>query len=442
MIRAVLPAAALAVLLAACGGDGASGSDGSDGSAPTLTIWWAEWQPSANLQELSAEFTAETGIAVEVKQIPWPDYQNQVFLEFGNPETAFDLVVGDSQWIGYGAERGLYLELTDWMEENVDVDALHPKAAKYLCEYPTGSGRYYAAPCETDAVGFAYRSDWFEDDAERAAFEAEYGRELAPPETWAEFRDVAEFFTRPDDDRYGCALLTGRGYDSLTMGFQNFFWSFGGEWRDPETGEVVGHADNAGAVEGLKFVKSLLAFAPPGATNFGYGECLENLTNGSVAMSMNYFAFYPTIVDQLDDRAGFFVVPGHDGKRVISLGGQGLSVSAKVPEERQERARRFIAWFSERATQEKWVAMEASFTGHAGILASEEFRGATPYNAAFAESLDHLDDFTNLPVFNDLLAVAQKRIGEALDGVTSAQEALTVMAEEQEAILRDEGYLE
>ena len=47
-----------------------------------ITIWWAQWDPAAALQELGHEFAEETGIAVEVYQIPWPAYQDQVFLNF------------------------------------------------------------------------------------------------------------------------------------------------------------------------------------------------------------------------------------------------------------------------------------------------------------------------------------------------------------------------
>ena len=169
-----------------------------------VTIWWAQWEPAAALQILGNEFEEETGIAVEVKQIPWPSYQDQVFLNFGNNRTDFDIVIGDSQWIGRGATKGLYLELTDWLPSAVDIETIHPRAARYLCEYPPGSGKFFAAPCETDAIGFVYRKDWFENEGERAAFKARYGRELQPPDTWQEFRDVAEFFTGPSKSATEC----------------------------------------------------------------------------------------------------------------------------------------------------------------------------------------------------------------------------------------------
>ena len=43
------------------------------------------------------------------------------------------------------AEDGLYLELTDWLPTVVDMKTIHPNAVKYLCEYPSGSGKYFAA---------------------------------------------------------------------------------------------------------------------------------------------------------------------------------------------------------------------------------------------------------------------------------------------------------
>jgi multiple sugar transport system substrate-binding protein len=432
----------VAFALLAAGVVFSSGCTEKSGSGEkSITIWWAKWAPADGLQELGNEFQQETGIAVNVHQIPWSDFQTQVFLNFGNPETDFDVVVGDSQWIGKGAAEGLYLDLTDWLPKAVDMKVVHPRAAKYLCEYPPGSGKYFAAPCETDAVGFAYRKDWFEDEAEKAAFEETYGRPLTVPETWDEFAEVAEFFTRPDKKRYGVALLSGRGYDSLTMGFQQFLWMWGGSWGDPKTFKVDGYVNTDGAAEGLEFYKSLLEYSPKGGTRFAYGDAVENFKNGTCAMAMAYFAFFPDIVETMKEQAGFFPVPANGDMHVISLGGQGFSISKKTPAAKQELAKKFIAWFSTTEVQKKWITKPAGFTANMDILKSDEFRSAAPYNAAFADSLDQLQDFWNVPSYNKLLAVAQKYVGEALDGVKESKEALDAVAAEHEAILKEAGHL-
>lgn len=408
----------------------------------SITIWWAQWDPAAALQELGNEFAQETGIAVEVHQIPWPSYQDQVFLNFGNKQTDFDIVIGDSQWIGRGATKGLYLELTDWLPEAVDISTIHPRAARYLCEYPPGSGKFFAAPCETDAIGFVYRKDWFEDPAEQAAFKAKYGRELMVPDTWEEFRDVAEFFHRPAEKRYGCSLLTGRGYDSIVMGFQPFLWSWGGAWGDEETFEVQGYLNSDGAVEGLEFFKSVVQFTPEGGTNADYFFNLEAFSNGSTTMVLDYFPFYPGIVASMGDKVGFFKVPRHGDQRFISLGGQGFSISTKTTPEKQALAKQFIAWFSQTEIQEKWITYPGSFTANTELLSSEAFAKASPYNTTFAESLDHLQDFWNVPVYNELLAAAVRHLGAALDGTSSSADALNALTEEHEMILMEAGLLE
>lgn len=445
MKHALLASAALSLAL----GFAACGSEGSEtitpGGAPSgkqaLTVWWFQWDPATGLQELGREFEAETGIAVNVQQIPLASYQEKVFLEFGGSRTSFDIVIGDSQWIGRGATKGLYVELTDWLPTVVDLATIHPRAARYLCEYPEQSGRWYAAPCETDAVGLAYRKDWFEDPAERAAFQQRYGRELAVPATWREFREAAEFFQRPDQKRFGCAIPSDRNYDGLTMGVQNLLWAFGGKWKAEDSNRVVGHLDTPATADAIEFFKTLMKLGPNGCERLDYGQVLESFTNGSTAMLLNYFAFFPGIHAQFGEKVGFAVVPGHDGKRVASLGGQGLSISAKTSKEQQELAKRFIAWFLKRETQEKWITKPAGFTANAEILASAEFRSRTPYNAPFADSIDSMQDFWNVPVFNELLAATQRYVGMAVDGEMPTMDALRKLAQEKERILKEAGLL-
>lgn len=404
-------------------------------AAQALTIWWAQWAPADGLQELANEFGSKENVTVKVHQIPWASFQDQVFQEFGKQQTAFDIVVGDSQWLGRGATTGLYVDLTSWLPTAVDLKSLHPLALSYLGEYPTGSGKYFAAPAETDAMGFAYRKDWFEDAAEKSAFQAKYGKELTPPESWDELKTIAQFFTRPDQKRYGVALITGRGYDDVVMGFEQVLYAFGGSWGDFKAMKVKGLLDSPQAVQGLEFFKGLLAYSPPGGSKFGYGEALEPFVNNSAALLMNYFAFFPDLARKMGNKVGFFPMPKQGELRAASLGGQGFSISTKTSAAQQELAKKFIAWFEQQATQQEWVKKPGGFTANAEILKSEPFKRASPFNAAFAQSMDMVQDFWNVPPYNELIASAAQRLGEALDGKTAPKAALSALAEEHEQIL-------
>jgi multiple sugar transport system substrate-binding protein len=408
-------------------------------SAPkgqTLTIWWAQWAPADGLQELANEYARTEGAEVKVHQIPWANFQDQVFQEFGKNQTAFDIVVGDSQWLGRGATKGLYVDLSDWLPSAVDLKTLHPVALKYLAEYPTGSTHYFGAPAETDAMGWAYRKDWFEDPVEKEAFKRRFKRDLAAPQTWEELATIADFFTRPEKKRYGSVLVTGRGYDDIVMGFEQVLYAFGGSWGDPKTFKVKGLLDSPDAVSALDFFKGLLKFAPPGGSKLGYGEALEPFVNNSTAMLMNYFAFFPDLAKKMAGKVGFFAMPKHGDRQFSSLGGQGFSISKKVTAPQQELAKKFIAWFLRSDTQRRWVQKPGGFTANAEILRSDDFRKASPYNTAFAESLDIAQDFWNVPSYNELIAVTAQQLGQALDGKKSSKDALTQMAADDEKILQ------
>ena len=169
--------------------------------AQELVIFWAEWDPANFLQELVLDYEDETGIVVTVETTPWSDFQTKAFTEFNARGSAYDMIVGDSQWLGAASEGGHYVDLTDFFAQHNVGEIMAPATVKYYAEYPGNSGKFWAIPAEGDAVGWSYRKDWFEDPAEMSAFNAKYGYDLAPPETWAQLLDIAEFFHRPDEDR-------------------------------------------------------------------------------------------------------------------------------------------------------------------------------------------------------------------------------------------------
>ena len=74
-----------------------------------LTILWAQWDPANYLQELVKDYEKQTGTKVVVETTPWPDFQNKAYKEFTAKGSAYDMVVGDSQWLGAGSTGGHYV---------------------------------------------------------------------------------------------------------------------------------------------------------------------------------------------------------------------------------------------------------------------------------------------------------------------------------------------
>ena len=411
-------------------------------TAQDLVIFWAEWDPANFLQELVNEYEAETGVEILVETTPWSDFQTKAFTEFNARGTAYDMIVGDSQWLGAASEGGHYVDLTEFFNEHKVGEIMAPATVKYYAEYPGNSGKYWAIPAEGDAVGWSYRKDWFEDPAEMEAFKAKYGYDLAPPETWAQLTDIAEFFHRADDGRYGVAIYTDNSYDALVMGVENAIFSYGAELGNFETYEVDGYVNSPEAVAALENYKKLYSFTPPGWAKTFFVENNQAITENLAAMSMNYFAFFPALLNESTNpnaaSTGFFANPaGPTGAQHAALGGQGISIVSYSPN--QEESLKFLEWFIRDDVQKRWAEL-GGYTASAAVLESEEFRNATPYNEAFYQTMFKVKDFWAVPEFAELLTAANQRLYPFIVGDEgTAQETLDALAADWKATFEKYG---
>ena len=412
---------------------------GASVQAAELTIFWAEWDPANYLQELVNDYEKETGVKVTVETTPWSDFQTKAFTEFNAKGSAYDLVVGDSQWIGAASEAGHYVDLSDFFKKHNLTQTMAPATIKYYSEYPQNSGKYWSIPTEGDAVGWSYRKDWFEDPKEMANFKAKYGYDLAPPKNFKELRDIAEFFYRPEQKRYGIAIYTDNSYDALAMGVENAIFSYGGELGDYASYKVDGIVNSDKNVQALELYKQLYKFTPPGWAKSFFVEDNQAITENLAAMSMNYFAFFPALVNEASNpnakNTGFFANPaGPTGEQFAALGGQGISIISYS--ENQEEAFKFIEWFVKDETQKKWAAI-GGYTCNKAVLESAEFQNATPYNKAFYETMFKVKDFWATPEYAELLIQMNQRLYPFITGKQgTAKEALDALAGDWDATFK------
>lgn len=411
-----------------------------------LTILWAQWDPADYLQQIANMYEQEYGIKVNVIQEPWGSFQDLFFTEMSAQGTSYDMVVGDSQWLGQATTQGHYEDLTEFLTSNGIDKTVTPATLQYYGEYPGGSGTYWAYPTEGDANGWAYRKDLFENPDEQAAFKEKYGYDLAPPKTWAELKDIAEFFTRPDDNLYGVAIYTQADYDALTMGVQNALFSWGGEWQDFDN-NALGVVNSPEAIEAVQAYRDLYDCCQgPGLSNAFFVEVNDAFIGGQVAMAMNYFAFFPGLVNpELNPYAkdtGFFVNPaGPNGQQHAALGGQGMSIVSYIADEQKEAAKHFIRWFAQGKIQQEWAKL-GGYTCHSRVLASDAFQSAAPYNPAFAKTMTFVKDFWNIPIYGELLRVSQAELGKfVIEGQGTAEETMNTIAEQHEQILKEAGFI-
>ena len=183
--------------------------------ADELTLCWAAWDPANALIELSKDFEEKSGHRMSFEFVPWPNFADRMLNELNSGGQLCDLMIGDSQWIGLGAEAGHYVKLNDFFDaQGISMDDFIPATVTGYAEWPKGTPNYWALPAFGDVVGWTYRRDWFERPELQAEYQEKYGRPLGVPQTLAELKDIAEFFQGREIDGttvYGASIYTERG---------------------------------------------------------------------------------------------------------------------------------------------------------------------------------------------------------------------------------------
>jgi len=421
---------------------------GTSALAEDLTLCWAAWDPANALVELSRDFEAQSGHRMNFEFVPWPNFADRMLNELNSGGQLCDLMIGDSQWIGAGAENGHYVKLNAFFDDTgIDMADFIPATVTGYAEWPKNTPNYYALPAFGDVVGWTYRKDWFDRPEIQQAFADEYGRDLAVPDTLDELRDIAQFFQgREIDDKtvYGAAIYTERGSEGITMGATNALYNYGFLYQNPDKPyDLEGFVNSEGAAAGLEFYRDLYETAtPPGSSNWYMGENIDAYKSGQVALQMNFAFIWPGVEADPNvggGKSGYFPNPAGPAGQFAQLGGQGMSVVAYS--QKQDAALDYIQWFAQPEIQARWWQL-GGYSALRSVVEDPAFADSQPYAQAFLDSMAIVKDFWAEPAYADLLLPMQERIHNyVIAGVGTAQETLDGLVRDWTEVFEDEGKI-
>ncbi|MDR7123731.1 extracellular solute-binding protein [Pseudotabrizicola sp. 4114] len=412
-----------------------------------LTLCWAAWDPANALVELSKDFEAQSGIKMKFEFVPWPNYADRMLNELNSGGQLCDLLIGDSQWIGGGAENGHYIKLNDFFAaESISMDDFAPATVYAYSTWPKGEPNYYALPAMGDANGWFYRKDWFERDDIKAAYKEATGQDLREPQSQKELLQIAQFFQGREIDGqtvYGASIFTERGSEGISMGATGALYAWGFKYENtPGAYDMEGAVNSPEAVEALEFYKELYKTAtPPGYDNAYMEQSLDAFKSGQVAMAMNWFAFFPGLAADPTvggDKIDFFVNPAQN-QPASTLGGQGISVVSYS--DNVDGALAYVKWFAQPDVQQKWWSM-GGYSCHLSVLNDPGFKDSAPFAADFLAAMDNVYDFWQEPAYASLLLAMQDRLHNyVVADQGTAQEALDGLIADWTEVFEDEGKL-
>lgn len=365
-------------------------------SAKDITIRWALHpgeEADAVVNYFAPKYFEETGIRVIGEILPPDQLRDRMSIEAIGGSGRWDLGYHSPGWFGTFADY--VVDLTPYIEKyDFDVNAYPELVIESHMRSSARPDAYIALPTTPAAPLLIVREDFFTHPDERAAFQAKYNRALEVPSTFAELREVAEFFTRPagatvagktlDFPLYGWADALGSGNGIArsfivmlySTGLQGFDENFKTDLDHPILREVTDY-----------FVHVSKNYAPREAQSWAFLEGLNYFRDGRLAMATMWPQGIATVEDSAGQAAGkvaYQPLPKWEGnlagyeQGVPFLGGGGVLVF-DTPQ--AEEAFKFLKWMLQ-DNEVEWAKRSLQFSRSAHFT-NPELRSMQPYFEAF-----------------------------------------------------------
>jgi multiple sugar transport system substrate-binding protein len=337
-------ALALALVVAACSGSTPEGQSEGGGGGEESTegggegggeLVWALGGAEAQVgqlhqqvAELWNEQNPDTPVRIEILPDQADEQRNQQSLVLQAESPEFDLLGMDVIWTGEYSTNGW---LASFEELRGDLEGV---VLDGPLESATWEGELWAAPLNTNAGFFFYRTDLID----------------TPPTTWDEAFEVCT--AAAEEAGINAYVAQGAQYEGLIVNFLEFFFSADGNLisEDSTTAEVDQGDAAATAIEFMQRAQSEGFFAP-GFNTMQENEAVAEFQSGNAACMRNWPGFYDQLAgegesaaeSQVADTTGIAPLPTFTGEGTVGVTG-GFNTAVSAFSDNIEAAQEFAVW--------------------------------------------------------------------------------------------------
>lgn len=402
----------------------------------TIVVSWPALSHFTKAETLIEEFTAETGIEVEVDALQYLRLRDRQLLEMSKREGEYDVVSWVVMWKGEYVSKGLLTPLSQFYTNGSLVDPnydLNDVADAYLQNggivgghkgyMPGKSGAMYGVPFGAETSILAYRKDIFEEQG------------LDVPETYDDLRAVMAKLKEA-----GIPALTSRGKTGhqVTAAWLLHLAPLGGKIFDDQWNPVINSPE---AVEAAQVLREIAQTGPAGIPTFGFGEAAAAFLQGEAAMHLDTLKIAAMSRDpklsKIDGKVGYALHPV--GVRCGSETG-GFAAGIPANSQNKEAAFLFLQYITSKQGDQRMVELGGDPVRISTLKANTQ--GFDEYPVV-AEQLPCADaDWRPLiPEWNELnIDVLGQALTEVITTDKPIQPIMDAANEKARAIMEREGY--
>ncbi|MFJ8543502.1 ABC transporter substrate-binding protein [Streptomyces sp. NPDC093586] len=270
--RALLATAAAGTLLAPLLSGCWVGAGGAGSGGDSINVLMVNNPQMTELQKLTAaHFTKETGVKVNFTVLPENDVRDKISQDFANQAGQYDVATLSNYEIPIYARNEWLQPMDSYVAKDPaydEKDILGP-----MRESLTGDDhKLYGQPFYGESSFLMYRKDLF----------AAKGLTMPAHPTWTQVADLAAELDGAEPGMKGICLRGLPGWGELMAPLTTVVNTFGGTWFDKDWRARL---DSPEWKKATKFYVGLVReHGESGAAQSGFAECLNNLTQGKVAM--------------------------------------------------------------------------------------------------------------------------------------------------------------
>jgi multiple sugar transport system substrate-binding protein len=439
MILNLMRTTALAGALAVAGPALAQDGPYAPYAGTTLVVNFPAHPHYNAVMEVLPQFTAETGIEVEVDMLPFLDMRQRQTLELALPEGSYDLIA----YVVFSKADYVYADqlhnlakffmnprladpnfdpedIIDGYLQNIGVAG----GKKGYLPGPTGS--LFGLPFGSETSVLFYRQDIFE----------KHG--LAVPETYEQLLDVACKIPQLEPGMGGMASRAASGHHASHAWLLHLA-PLGGRVFDDNWNPILNNEAGIAAAEALK---KLVDCGPAGSAAFGPAEAANAFQQGQAAMFLDTIAYAADFQNPAKStvvgNVGYAMHP-MGVRRGSQTGGFGLAIPRNA--ENPEAAFLLMQWLTSKQG-DLAVAMAGGNPSRFSTYQNAELQAKYPWSAAFGEALAYADPDWRpiIPAWGKINADIGTTMSQVLTENLDIKTALDGIAERTRTLMAEEGY--